>query len=394
MSAPAFISSRLFRRSRGGGLAMQIATAGVAVGVFVMLLSVSIVLGFRGEIRKKMASFSGHIQVMAHESLYSPFSRPVTFSREQLDWIAAQPHVESVRPFALKEGMLKTDEVFRGMQLKGVEADSVLNLDHGPSLRISRSVARALGVKCGDRVFAYFFDGSLRARRFTVVDIYETHLKEFDENVCFCPLPLVQQLNGWTSDEVGGLEVTLDSYDSLDDESIVFKRRFNRHADGGGRPYVSLSVKELYPQIFSWLSLLDGNVWAILILMTLVAATTVVCGLLIIILEETGLIGLLKALGSDNRQVRAVFLRLSALIVVRALLWGNALAFALIALQRWTGLLRLDADTYYLSEVPMYFSPLLFLLVNVAVFVVTIAALLIPSLVISHIRPAQTMRFE
>ena len=134
--------------------------------------------------------------------------------------------------------------------------------------------------------------------------------------------------------------------------------------------------------------------WAILILMTLVAATTVVCGLLIIILEETGLIGLLKALGSDNRQVRAVFLRLSALIVVRALLWGNALAFALIVLQRWTGLLRLDADTYYLSEVPMYFSPLLFLLVNVAVFVVTIAALLIPSLVISHIRPAQTMRFE
>ena len=360
---------------------MQIATAGVAVGVFVMLLSVSIVLGFRGEIRKKMASFSGHIQVMAHESLYSPFSRPVTFSREQLDWIAAQPHVESVRPFALKEGMLKTDEVFRGMQLKGVEADSVLNLDHGPSLRISRSVARALGVKRGDRVFAYFFDGSLRARRFTVVDIYETHLKEFDENVCFCPLPLVQQLNGWTSDEVGGLEVTLDSYDSLDDESIVFKRRFNRLADAGGRSYVSLSVKELYPQIFSWLSLLDGNVWAILILMTLVAATTVVCGLL-------------KALGSDNRQVRAVFLRLSALIVVRALLWGNALAFALIALQRWTGLLRLDADTYYLSEVPMYFSPLLFLLVNVAVFVVTIAALLVPSLVISHIRPAQTMRFE
>ena len=214
---------------------MQIATAGVAVGVFVMLLSVSIVLGFRGEIRKKMASFSGHIQVMAHESLYSPFSRPVTFSREQLDWIAAQPHVESVRPFALKEGMLKTDEVFRGMQLKGVEADSVLNLDHGPSLRISRSVARALGVKRGDRVFAYFFDGSLRARRFTVVDIYETHLKEFDENVCFCPLPLVQQLNGWTSDEVGGLEVTLDSYDSLDDESIVFKRRFNRLADAGGR---------------------------------------------------------------------------------------------------------------------------------------------------------------
>ena len=176
MSASAFISSRLFRRSRTGGLAMQIATAGVAVGVFVMLLSVSIVLGFRGEIRKKMASFSGHLQVINHESLYSPYSRPVTFSAEQTKWIASQPHVESVRRFALKAGMLKTDEVFRGMQLKGVDADSVLNLTNGPSLRISRSVARSLGVKRGDRIFAYFFDGSLRARRFTVVDIYETHL--------------------------------------------------------------------------------------------------------------------------------------------------------------------------------------------------------------------------
>lgn len=188
MGATSFISSRLFRSSRTGSLAVSIATAGVAAGVFVMLLSVSIVLGFQGEIRDKMSSFSGHIQVLSHESLYSPFSRPITFSREQERWMSSQPHVTSVRHFALKEGMLKTDDVFRGIQLKGIDGDSTLNLSQGPSLRISRSMARSLRVKQGDRVFAYFFDGSLKARRFTVVDIYETHLKEFDENVCFCPL--------------------------------------------------------------------------------------------------------------------------------------------------------------------------------------------------------------
>lgn len=394
MGATSFISSRLFRSSRTGSLAVSIATAGVAAGVFVMLLSVSIVLGFQGEIRDKMSSFSGHIQVLSHESLYSPFSRPITFSREQERWMSSQPHVTSVRHFALKEGMLKTDDVFRGIQLKGIDGDSTLNLSQGPSLRISRSMARSLRVKQGDRVFAYFFDGSLKARRFTVVDIYETHLKEFDENVCFCPLSLVQQLNGWQSGEVGGVEVTLDSYDALDGVARLFRKRFNHEMDASQRAFVSLSVRELYPQIFSWLQLLDGNVWAILVLMTLVAVTTVVCGLLIIILEHTGLIGLLKAIGCSNAQVRGIFLRLSSLIVLRALLWGNALAALLIALQRFTGFIRLDAEAYYLSEVPMYVSWPLFLLVNVSVFVITVLSLLVPSVVISHIRPAQSMRFE
>ena len=394
MSATAFISSRLFKNSRTGSLAVRIATAGVAVGVFVMLMSVSIVMGFQNEIREKMASFSGHIQVLSHESLYSPFSRPITFTTEQEKWISSRPHVRYVRHYALKEGMLKTDDVFRGIQLKGVDADSTLNLSAGPSLRISRSMARNMNLQLGDRVFAYFFDGSLKARRFTITDIYETHLKEFDENICFCPISLVQQLNGWDKNEVGGIEITLDSYNSLESEARLFRKRFNHDTDASKRALVSMSVKERFPQIFSWLNLLDGNVWAILVIMTIVALTTVVCGLLIIILEQTSFIGVLKAIGCSNTQVQHIFLRLSALIVLRALVIGNIAAALLIGIQHFTGLIRLNPETYYLSEVPVTVSWLSFLFVNSAVFVITILSLLIPSVIISHIRPAQSIRFE
>lgn len=394
MGASSFISSRLLRESRTGTLATKIATAGVAVGVFVMLISVSIVLGFQGEIREKMANFSGHLRVVNHEGIYHPAPRSILFDNEEMTWMYRQPHVMDIHRFAVREGMLKTDETFRGIQLKGIAPDSVLYGGSGMSMRISRAIADGMGLKVGDHVFAYFFDGSLKARRFTVVDIYETHLKEFDENVCFCPLSVIQQLNGWSPEEVDGVEVLLDDFTSLGNASQQFKRHFNKKTDKYDRPYVSLSLWDVYPQIFSWLDLLDGNVWAILIIMILVAVTTVVCGLLIIILEQTSLIGLLKALGCSNIQVRGIFLRLSALIVLRALACGNIAALLLICIQRYTGFIHLDADTYYLSEVPMYISVPLFVMIDIGVFVVTTLSLILPSYVVSRISPAQTMRFE
>ena len=234
----------------------------------------------------------------------------------------------------------------------------------------------------------------MRARRFTISGIYQTNLTQYDEMLCFIDLYAAVKLNGWEPDQASGAEVAVEDFERLADVEALFINKVNRQVDQYGETYTSKTIHELNPQIFSWLELLDLNVWIILALMIAVASVTMISGLLIIILERTTMIGVLKALGARNSTIRHTFLWFAVFMVGKGMLIGNVLGIGLVLLQKYTGLVKLDAATYYVSTVPVELNLFFVLLLNIATLLVSILVLIAPSYLISHIHPAKSMRYE
>ncbi len=409
-----WVANRLYGSSDGRRVsrpAIRIATAGVAVGVAVMLIAVSIAIGFKQTIRDKAVGFCGAIQVANYMSQQTAEAYPITINDSLLNILNSIDGVEHTQRFAYTQGLLKTDDAFLGVTLKGVaqEWDSTFihsNLCSGAlptfsaegssnKLVVSQSIANSLQLKVNDRLFAYFFDGEgIRTRRFTIAAIYETSLAQYDDVVAFTDLYTTTRLNGWSQGQALGAELSISNYDKLDAIADAVAARVDGTNDDEGNRYGAITIRELNPQIFAWLDLLDMNVWIILLLMALVAAVTMVAGLLIIILERTSMIGTLTALGARIATLQRTFLFFGLFIILRGLLIGDAVALALLALQRFCGIIRLDAQTYYVSEVPIAFDWRLFILINIATLVITLLVLLLPSLLVAHIKPAKTLRFE
>lgn len=381
------------------------------MGVCVMILSVCVTLGFQREIRGKVIGFGSHIQVVNAESLYKPLeTNPIMMGNAMLDSLS---HIEGVRHaqrFCQKPGMLKTDEAFRGVAFRGVGAEYDTTFLHrhlqegrlpafsdtlsSNEILVSAKVADQLRINLNDRVYAYFFEEKVRARRFTVVGIYNTNLADFDNSFIFTDLITVQKLWGWHPDQYSGAELLLADFNELDMVAERVSEVVDHAADPYGNAYLSSTIQNLYPQIFSWLDLLDMNVWVILILMLCVAGFTMVSGLLIIILERTNFIGVMKAMGADNDRIRHIFLFFAAMIIGRGLLWGNALAAALILSQEVFHPVTLDPQSYYVETVPLYVHIGYILLIDVFTMVVSVMALVVPSYLISNIHPARSIRFE
>ncbi|MBR5687535.1 MAG: ABC transporter permease [Prevotella sp.] len=415
MNFPLFIARRIHADEGDGKKvsrpAIRIATIGVAIGLAVMIISVCVVLGFKHTIRDKAVGFGCHIVVSEFQSLQENVSNPVCMTDSMMEMMRRIEGVNHVQRFALKQGILKTDSDFLGVSLKGVgpEFDPTFlksNLVEGElptfsdstssnRLVISRLIANKLRLKTDDKVFAYFMgDDDVRTRRYTIAGIYETNLKHFDETFCFTDLYSTVKLNGWQADQVSGAEVTLTDYNQMDVVAREFIRRVNRTTDQYGATYSSITIREQYPQIFSWLDLLDMNVWIILALMVAVAGFTMISGLLIIILERTNMIGVMKALGAKNRTIRHTFLWFSAFIIGRGMLIGNIIGIGLCVLQKYTGLVHLDPATYYVSTVPVELNIPLIILLNIVTLLVNVLVLIAPSYLISHIHPAKSMRYE
>lgn len=417
MNLPLFIARRIYsdhtdNRQRVSRPAIRIATAGVAIGLAVMILSVCVVLGFKHTIRDKVVGFGSHIQVANFYTLQSSATdQPIAMTDSMTQLLAKTTGVKHVQRFAFKQGILKTDDDFLGVMFKGVgpEFDSTFvhqNMVSGSIPRfsdtkstnhilISKTMADKLHVKSGDRIFAYFLgDGSVRARRFTIEGIYQTNLAQYDNITCFCDLYTARRLNGWTDDLATGAELTVNDFAQLDQTANRLVDRVNRTQDKYGNTYSTKTIRELSPQIFSWLDLLDLNVWIILAIMTAVAVVTMISGLLIIILERTTMIGILKALGARNATVRHTFLWFAAFIVGRGLLIGDIMALAMIALQKTTGIFKLDPTTYYVDTVPVEANWIFIAALNVATLLIAMFALIAPSYLISHIHPAKSMRYE
>lgn len=391
--------------------AVKIATAGIAIGIAVMLISVAVVLGFKHTIKDKVVGFGSHITVGNFLSMNGFEQIPVVMGDSMLTAIKGIEGVKSVSPYAMTQGILKTDEDFLGIQLKGVSEDFdskfiSQNLIEGKlpkfssktaskELLISKSQADKLQLNVGDKLFAYFIKGdNVRTRKFTVTGIYMTNLGAFDETLCFTDLKTCQVLNEYKSDEADGAEVLLKDFAQLDEVEKRFVKQVNRKMDRNYETYSSQTVLDLYPGIFSWLDLLDLNVWIILGLMVAVAGFTMISGLLIIILERTNMIGLLKALGMHNGGIRHTFMWLAMFIVCKGLVYGNVLAFALIALQKFAGIVKLDPSVYFVSEVPLEVDVPIMLLINIATLIICSVILILPSMLVSHISPAKVMRYE
>ena len=415
MNFPLFIARRIYGESDTRQMvsrpAIRIATAGVAIGLAVMIVSVSVVFGFKHTIRDKVVGFGSHIQVGNFMTLQAGEQYPVQMGDSMMTALRNTQGVSHVQRFAMKQGILKTDNDFLGVAFKGVgpEFDSTFihqNMVEGTipafsdsastnRLLISKPMADKLRLKTGERIFAYFIDEKgVRARRFTISGIYQTNLSQYDDIICYTDLYTTVRLNGWKSDQVSGAEVSVSDFDRVDETEAIYINKVNRQTDAYGETYSTKTIRELNPQIFSWLDLLDMNVWIILALMTAVAAVTMISGLLIIILERTTMIGVLKALGARNKTIRHTFLWFAVFMIGRGLIIGNILGIGLVVLQRLTGLVKLDADTYYVSTVPVELNLPIILLLNIATLIISVLVLIGPSYLISHIHPAKSMRYE
>ncbi len=391
--------------------AIHIATAGVAIGLAVMILTVSVVLGFKHTIRDKVIGFGSHIQVANFLTMQSSDPYPICIDDSIMRVIKGIEGVAHVERFALTQGILKTDEDFLGISFKGIGPEYDLsfiksNLKSGslPSfsdsankgnLLLSSATADKMNLKTGDKVYAYFIsDTGVKMRRFTVSGIFQTNMSQFDNSLCFTDLYTARKLNNWDGQLCSGAEVRVADLQLIDAVASRIADKVNRTTDHEGNIFSSQTIYESYPQIFSWLSLLDVNVWIILALMICVAGFTMISGLLIIILERTQMIGVLKALGMKGASVRHTFLWFAVFIIGKGMLIGDLLAAAIIVLQRQTGFISLDPTTYYVSEAPTEVNLPAFLLVNAATLLISVLVLVGPSFLISHIHPAKSMRYE
>ncbi len=415
MHFPLFIAKRLYSeqgdKRKVSRPAIHIATAGVAIGLAVMIISVCVVLGFKHTIRDKVIGFGSHIQVADFLTLQQMEQYPIVIDDSMIDVLKHIPDVAHVQRFAMKEGILKTDSDFLGVAFKGVGPDFDSTFIHNNMVEgsiphfsdsvshnqilVSQLMADKLHLKSGQRIFAYFFDNNgVRTRRFTIAGIYQTNLKKYDETIVFTDLYTAVKLNGWESDQASGAELSVNNFDNLDMVESRVISKVKGTVDHYGETYSSATIKELNPQIFQWLDLMDLNVWIILALMLIVAGVTMISGLLIIILERTSMIGILKALGARNKTIRHTFMWFAVFIIGKGMLIGNVLSLGLLALQQAFGVIKLDAQTYYVSTVPVEINALYIVALNVATLLISVFMLVAPSYLISHIHPAKSMRYE
>ena len=411
MNFPLFIAKRIYSdqgdRRKVSRPAIRIATVGVAIGLAVMIITVSVVLGFKHTVRDKVVGFGSHIQVYNLQGNIFP----ICINDSTLKAYEEADGVRHAERFAMTQGILKTNDDFLGVILKGVgsEYDTQFLQDclvegelpafsDGKSkypLVVSKTMADKLRLHVGDRLFAYFIgNDDVRTRRFTVSAIYQTNMKRFDDMMCLTDLSVTQRLNGWDSLQCTGAEVLVNDFDHLKETNRNLLDILHGKGDRDNEMAVSYTITDIYPQVFSWLELLDINVWIILGLMIAVAGFTMISGLLIIILERTQMIGILKALGARNATIRRTFLWFAVFIIGRGLLWGNIIGLGIVLLQKYTGLVKLDAQTYYVNEAPMEINLVLIALINIVTLLVSVFVLIAPSYLVSHIHPARSMHYE
>lgn len=415
MNFPLFIARKINGNEDKGRKvskpAIRIATLGVAIGLAVMIVSVCVVLGFKHTIRDKVVGFGSHITVANFNSFQRSENYPIVVNDSLKRILMQTQGVRHVQRYAYTQGILKTDDDFLGVMLKGVGSDFDSTFIHQnmvagsipafsdvksqQKILLSKAIAEKLDLKVGDRIYAYFVnEQGVRTRRFTISGIYETNLKQFDSQICFTDLYTTNKLNGWQPEQCSGAEVQVNDFEQLDAVALSILNKVKGKTDRYGDSYSTATIMEQNPQIFSWLDLMDLNVWIILALMVSVAGVTMISGLLIIILERTQMIGIMKAMGTKNAQIRHIFLWFATFIIGKGLLWGNLVGLGLVFLQKYTGLVTLDPKTYYVSTVPVELNVLLILALNLATLLICVFVLIAPSYLISHIHPAKTMHYE
>jgi len=402
MSFPLYIAKRISTHplNKGWGGSIRIAIAGIAIGLAVMLISVAIVVGFKEEIQNKIAGFGGHLQVLAIASNRTYEKQPICCNDTILSAIEALPSVAEAHPFITKPAVLKTDNDFLS-----IVAHSGNDSLEGNEILVSQTIANKLKLSVGDRPKLYFvksgsgFDygnetASIKSRSVTISGIFQTHFNEYDSQMIMASYAFLQTASDWEEDMASGIEVKLHHFDDLDNGYFQLVDLVSQTTDRQGTGLFVQSIEQLNPQIFGWLDLLDTNVWVILGLMMAVASFTMISGLLIIILERTAMIGILKALGATNWQLQKCFIMVAGRLTLMGLFWGNIVGLGLCSIQFFWHPFALDAENYYLDWVPVSLNIWHILLLNISTLVITLLVLLIPSTIIAHIAPSRAIQSE
>ncbi|MGM0407366.1 MAG: ABC transporter permease [Bacteroidota bacterium] len=390
---------------------VTIAVIGISLGLAVMILAVAIASGFKAEISNKLIGFGSHIQIINYDTNISYETVPINKEQPFFNDVENLKGVKQIQPFATKAGIIKTkaDDI-HGVVLKGVGNDFDWSffdrsMVQGQSFRvndtsktdqiiISEYIANLLNLKTNDRVAAYFIQDPPRMRIFTISGIYNTSLAEFDEKFALIDIGHIQRLNNWEDNQVSGYEVIIDDFGKIDKMTRDIREIVGFHFDPDGAKLKVQSIKEKYPQMFDWLNLTDMNVWIILILMTAVAGFNMVSGLLVLILERTNMIGILKAIGTKNWSIRKIFLYQSGFLISKGLLWGNIIGILICLIQMKFHIISLDPSSYYLESVPVNLKLWHILALNLGTLTITIIMLIVPSYIISKLSPEKTIRFE
>jgi lipoprotein-releasing system permease protein len=387
-----------------------IAIIGIAMGLAVMILSVSILTGFKQEIRDKVVGFGSHIQIMNFDSNISFETAPISDGQEFVPEIKKIPGIKHLQVFATKAGIIKTDQEIQGVVLKGVGSDydwsyfssnlvegsvfTVTDSVRTDKVIISRKISDLLRLRIGDSFAMHFIQDPPRMRKFTICGIYETSLEEFDKIYVFCDIGHIKRLNGWSDDQISGFEVFIDDFDRLDDMTVAVRDAIGYKITEEETKFKVTNIRIKYPQIFDWLNFQDINVVIIIFLMLVVAGFNMISGLLILILEKTNMIGVLKALGSDDITIRRIFLYQAAYLIGKGLLWGNLIGIGLAYLQLKTGMISLDPTSYYIKTVPVNLELMHILLLNGGTMAAIIIMLIIPSQLISRITPVKAIKYD
>lgn len=414
MNAELFIARRINgsgeNKKKISAAIVRITVVGIALGLAVMIVATAVVTGFKKQVKDKVVGFGAHIQISNFDSNNSYETKPISKKQVSLSALKEIKNIRHHQAYITKSGILKTKNNFQPIILKGIDKDfnnEVFgqNLIKGKLLEIkdsiksreivvSEHISSLLKLTIGDKITVYFLQDPPRMRPFIVSGIYKTGMVDFDQSFVLVDLRHLQKLNGWQSDQISGYEILIDDYEQL---SAVTKEVFDKvghqFTEEGEKLKIS-NIKELYPQLFDWLNVQDINVWIILALMLLVAGFNMISSLLILILERTNTIGVLKALGYNNWNIRKIFIYQSTFLTIKGLIWGNAIGVSLCLLQKHLGLVPLDESVYYVSTVPINLKLIHLLALNIGSLIIIFMMMILPSALITKISPAKAIKFN
>ncbi|MDR2836818.1 MAG: ABC transporter permease [Bacteroidales bacterium] len=409
-----FIAKKIFKQQgikhKQGDLILKIATFAMAVSVAIMIISISVVIGFKKEISNKVIGFGSHITIVNYDSNTSFESFPISGNQNWLPNIKNIKGVVSVNKYITKAGIVKTENNLSGIVFKGVDKDfnwsffekniiegkipEIKDSVRSNEILISKTIARNLDLKLGDNFKAYFVQEPPRMRNFTISGIYDTQLEELDKLFVILDIKQLRKLNDWNDDQISGFEIFIDDFSKITDYEKQINKFVGYNFNEDNTMLKVENIQNEYPGIFNWLALLDINVWVILILMIIVSAMNMISGILVIILERVKTIGILKSLGTKNSSIEKIFLYFGGFLILKGLFWGNVIGIGLCIIQYFFGLIKLNSASYYVEAVPIYFNIFYILILNVATLILITVIILLPVLIISKIKPSETIRFD
>ncbi len=389
---------------------IKVAIAAIAIGIIIMILSLAIGNGFKKEIREKLAGFNGHINIINYDYNLSLESNPISIDKHLIEELNNIDGIKNIQKFTTKPGLIKNNNEMQGVVLKGIGTDyntsfisSIMTDGRIPNLSestpkneilVSKALADALKLSIDESVFVYFFEQQIKIRKFTVTGIYDSNLPELDKLYIISDYRHIQRLNNWNDSQVAGYEVIINNFNDMPNIGYEIADITSAYIAPDGSLLRSLTIIQSQPQIFGWLSLLDTNIAVIIILIIIVAGFNMISGLLILILERTNMIGILRSLGMANAPLRRIFLYLATRIALTGLIIGNIIGVSLIFFQKKFSFIKLDPETYFLDAVPVMLSPIDLLLLNIGAVIAIFLMMIGPSYMASRISPIKAIKFD